>query len=155
MPPVKLVIQTRPATWQALDGLHSTLPVATDRLRVRRTLPASSLVTMFPFTAPSLAMEGGVLWGRNLETNSLVLVNPWSQPNANVAVMATSGAGKSYAIKLDLLRTLPLGTHALVIDPDDEYAGLATALQGQVIRLGPGSPHRLNPLALARPPRGR
>jgi type IV secretory pathway VirB4 component len=68
--------------------------------------------------------------------------------------MATSGAGKSYAIKLDLLRTLPLGVQALVIDPDGEYAGLATALEGQVVRLGPGSAHRLNPLALPRPPRG-
>jgi type IV secretory pathway VirB4 component len=149
-----LMAQTRPAVWQAQDGLHSTLPAGHDGLRVRRNLPSSSVVTLFPFTAPRLEMDGGVLWGRNIDTNGLVLVTPWTQPNANVAVMATSGAGKSYAIKLDLLRTLPLGIHALVIDPDGEYAGLAAALQGQVVRLGPGSGHRLNPLALPRPPRG-
>jgi len=149
-----LMAQIRPAVYQALAGLHSTLPAATDRLRVRRTLPASSLVTLFPFTAPRLEMEGGVLWGRNTDTNGLVIVNLWNLANANVAVMATSGAGKSYAIKLDLLRTLPLGVHILVIDPDDEYVGLATALRGQVVRLGPGSPHRLNPLALPATPRG-
>jgi hypothetical protein len=71
-----LMTQTRPAVWQAQAGLHSTLPAAHDGLRVRRNLPSSSVVTLFPFTAPRLETEEGVLWGRNTDTNGLVLVTP-------------------------------------------------------------------------------
>ncbi len=145
--------QSRRATWQPLAGLRTTLPQATEALGGARLLDTRSLATLFPFSAGSLQMDGGVLLGRNTQNNALVIVNPFAPElhNANGCVLAMAGSGKSYHAKAELLRLLPLGVRIIVIDPEDEYVRLARAVNGQVIRLAAGARDRLNPLDLLPP----
>ena len=152
-----LLLDAVPATWRALQGWITGLPVGVDLLQMGRTLDTAALAAGFPFTAPDLpardpatpgAAPGGVLYGVNAATGGLVLWDRWACDNHNTLILAASGAGKSYLAKLDLLRNLHTGVTAQVIDPEDEYGRLADAVGGTVIRLGsPGV--RINPLDLA------
>jgi len=144
---------TRRATWGGLAGLRGALPLGDDALysrRTARTLDTSTLATLFPFSGATLEMEGGVLLGTNVETHAHVVLDAFSRTllNYNQAVVATSGAGKSDTVKLMLLRSLPREGQTLIVDPTGEYAPIASALGGQVIRLCAGSPQRINPLDL-------
>ncbi len=136
-----LQLSCRPATLEHDLGLTSCLPEARDRLLRYRTFDTSSLATAFPFTSSSLSMPEGLLYGVTPHNGSLVLLDPFSSEleNANQVVFAKSGAGKSYACKLQVLRALLRGVEAVVIDPEDEYRALAQAVGGQVARLAPGS----------------
>jgi hypothetical protein len=136
-----LQLSCRPATLEHDLGLTSCLPEARDRLLRYRTFDTSSLATAFPFTSSSLSMPEGLLYGVTPHNGSLVLLDPFSSEleNANQVVFAKSGAGKSYACKLQILRALLRGVEAVVIDPEDEYRALAQAVGGQVARLAPGS----------------
>src|SRR5207302_6357329 len=113
-------------------------------------LATSSLVTTFPFTAGSISMERGVLYGVASRSQSPVIVDPFdaSLENANLAVFAMAGAGKSYFVKLMALRNLLAGVDFLVVDPENEYGGVCSAADGQFIRLASTSSHRLNPFDL-------
>ena len=152
-----LLLDVVPATWRALQGWITGLPVGVDLLQMGRTLDTAALAAGFPFTAPELpardpatpgAAPAGVLYGVNAATGGLVLWDRWACDNHNTLILAASGAGKSYLAKLDLLRNLHTGVTAQVIDPEDEYGRLADAVGGTVIRLGsPGV--RINPLDLA------
>ena len=145
-----LQLQSRPATLEHDLGLTSCLPEARDRLLRYRNFDTSSLSTTFPFTSSSLSMASGVLYGIVPGNGSLVILDPFAREleNANQVVFAKSGAGKSYACKLQALRSLLLGTEVVVIDPEDEYRPLCDAVGGQYIRLAPGSGHHLNPFEL-------
>ncbi|MEN8652384.1 ATP-binding protein [Streptomyces sp. 21So2-11] len=147
-----LLVNTAPATYRALPGWLATLPLGLDTLKVRRTFDTEALATCFPFASPDLpaevAMEaGGVLYGLNTSSGSLVLWDRFAQDNYNSVTLARSGAGKSYLTKLELLRLLFTGTEAMVIDPEDEYLTLAEAVGGSIIRLGDPTV-RLNPFDL-------
>lgn len=147
-----LLMTCAPATYRALPGWLATLPLGLDTLTVRRTLDTEALAACFPFASPDLpadaAMDpGGVLYGINTSSGSLVLWDRFAQDNYNSITLARSGAGKSYLTKLELLRLLFTGTQALVIDPEDEYVRLAEAVGGTVIRLGDPTV-RLNPFDL-------
>jgi len=148
-----LQLGSRPATLEHDLGLTSCLPQARDRLGRYRTFDTSSLATTFPFTSSSLSMPSGILYGVVPNTGSLVVLDPFAQAleNANQVVFAKSGAGKSYACKLQALRALLLGTEVYVVDPEDEYRPLCDAVGGQHIRLAPGSAQHINPFDL--PPR--
>ena len=102
---------------------------------------------MIPFTSSHLSMERGILYGINVHNNSLVVFDPFSRDleNANKVVFAKSGAGKSYACKVEALRALMLGVEYYVIDPEDEYRQVCEAVGGQYIRLSSTSPHHINP----------
>lgn len=144
---------TRRATWGGLAGLRGALPLGDDALYSRhtaRTLDTSTLATLFPFSGATLQMEGGVLLGTNVETHAHVVLDPFSPTllNYNQVVVATSGAGKSYTVKCLVTRTAPHEGQTLIIDPTGEYAPVARAVGGRVIRLCAGSPHRINPLDL-------
>ncbi|HZC05321.1 MAG TPA: hypothetical protein VE338_06745, partial [Ktedonobacterales bacterium] len=145
-----LQLQCRPATLEHDLGFTSCLPEARDRLGRWRTFDTSGLATAFPFTASGLSMREGILYGVQPDTGSLVILQPFAPEleNANQVVFAKSGAGKSYACKLQALRALLLGTRVCVVDPEDEYRRLAAAVGGQVIRLAPGSTQRINPFDL-------
>ncbi|MFD7013514.1 VirB4 family type IV secretion system protein [Streptomyces sp. NPDC059928] len=147
-----LLISTAPATYRALPGWLATLPFGLDTLKVRRTFDTEALAACIPFASPDLpasdAMSpGGVLYGVNTASSSLVLWDRFAQDNYNSVLLARSGAGKSYLTKLELLRLLFTGTEAMVIDPEDEYVRLAEAVGGTVIRLGDPAV-RLNPFDL-------
>ncbi|MDQ1437485.1 MAG: hypothetical protein QOK43_1114 [Acidimicrobiaceae bacterium] len=142
-----LMLQAVPTTWRALQGWLSTLPLGLDLVRMRRTVDTAALAASFPFASGEPSQVGGVLWGRNARTGGIVTWDRWSQRNANSVVLASSGAGKSYLVKLELLRSLYRGIAASVIDPEDEYGRLAAAAGGTTVRLGRKG-ERLNPFDL-------
>ena len=131
-------------------GLHACLPEARDPLGVAHHLDTTSLATTFPFTAGALAMERGALYGIATGSHAPLIVDPFDESfeNSNLAIFATSGAGKSYFTKLVLLRLLLQGVGALIVDPEDEYRALCAAVGGQYIRLASTSAQRLNPFDL-------
>jgi type IV secretory pathway VirB4 component len=129
------------------------LPSGRDDLLAYRNLDTSSLATTFPFASSSLSMERGVLYGVATRSQSPIIVDPFdaSLENANLAVFAMAGAGKSYFVKLMALRNLLAGVDFLVVDPENEYGGVCRAADGQFIRLASTSAHRLNPFDLPPP----
>jgi type IV secretory pathway VirB4 component len=144
------MLQAVPTTWRALQGWLSTLPLGLDLVRMRRTVDTAALAASFPFASGEPSQVGGVLWGRNARTGGIVLHDRWDTArvgNANSVVLASSGAGKSYLVKLELLRSLYRGVAASVIDPEDEYGRLSAAVGGATVRLG-RTGERLNPFDL-------
>ena len=161
-----LLMDLRPATFRALQGWVTTLPLGLDQLQTTRTMDTAALAAGFPFASADLALAGvtssssdsggagGVLYGRNATTAGLVLWDRFAQDNHNAVILARSGAGKSYLAKLEVLRSLYAGIEVAVVDPEDEYTRLAAAVGGTLIRLGePGV--RLNPFDLPRPTAGQ
>jgi conjugal transfer ATP-binding protein TraC len=145
-----MLAHSRVALLEQDSGFRSCLPQAQDALMVARNLDTSSVATMFPFSSSSLSMERGVLYGIALHNHSPVIVDPFDESleNANTVIFATSGAGKSYFTKLMALRNLLFDVDFLVIDPEDEYRALCSAVGGQSIRLASSSGQHLNPFDL-------
>jgi type IV secretory pathway VirB4 component len=148
-----VLLDTQPVTWRQLPGWASTLPLGTDGLRMRRVFDTDALAAMFPLASADLPAPlpgdrppaAGVLYGLNTDSAGVVWWDRWAQHNHNSVVLARSGAGKSYLVKLELLRSLYDGVAVAVIDPEDEYTRLAEAVGGRTIQLGaPGV--RVNPL---------
>ena len=145
-----MLAHSRVAILEQERAFRACLPMARDELLSYRNLDTSSLATTFPFTSSSLSMERGVLYGVASRSQSPVIVDPFdaSLENANLAVFAMAGAGKSYFVKLMALRNLLAGVDFLVVDPENEYGGVCRAADGQFIRLASTSSHRLNPFDL-------
>jgi type IV secretory pathway VirB4 component len=143
----KLVV-TKRALLQTEDGFNSTLPLGLDSLDVANNMNTGPLSTTFPFVSSDLTGNDGILYGINRHNNSLILFDRFKMENANSVVFAKSGAGKSYAIKLEILRSLMLGTEVLVIDPENEYKHLAEAVGGTYINISLNSESRINPFDL-------
>ncbi|RBQ12136.1 conjugal transfer protein TraC [Spongiactinospora rosea] len=145
-----LLLDARPAAFRQLQGWVSALPLGMDNLNTARTFDTPALASAFPFTSPDLTTPLGptaVLYGSNATGSSLVAWDRFAQPNHNSAIIACSGAGKSYLAKLEALRSLYRGVEVAVIDPEDEYARLCSAVGGAYLHLGaPGV--RLNPFDL-------
>ncbi|MFF4989697.1 VirB4 family type IV secretion system protein [Streptosporangium saharense] len=145
-----LLLEARQVTFRQLQGWVSSLPFAYDNLTMRRTFDTPALAAAFPFTSPDLTTELGptaVLYGANLSSSSLVAWDRFAQDNHNSVILARSGAGKSYLAKLETLRSLYAGIEVAVVDPEDEYARLSSAVGGAYIHLG-ASRVRLNPFDL-------
>lgn len=139
------LIYAKPATIQMEQGFNSTLPMGTDQLQIRRNMDTGAISTSFPFTTANLSRDEGILYGINRQNNSLVLFDRFSLENANMVVFAKSGAGKSFAIKLECLRSLMMGTEVIVIDPENEYRTLCDAVGGSFLHLSLASDTRINP----------
>ena len=142
------LIYTKQSVFQAEQGFVSTLPLANDELFITNNLNTSPLSTSFPFVSYELSSNEGILYGINRHNNSLVLFDRFSLENANTVVFGKSGSGKSYAIKLEILRSLMLGSDVLVIDPENEYKYLASAVGGSFLDISLASPYRINPFDL-------
>jgi type IV secretory pathway VirB4 component len=150
-----LLLAVQPATFRTLQGWITSLPLASDQLRMRRAFDTAALAASFPFASPDLAARdpaataapGGVLYGLNTASAGVVCWDRWAQDNHNSVIIGRSGGGKSYLAKLDILRSLYQGVHVAVIDPEDEYARLSAATGGACIRLGADGA-RLNPFDL-------
>ena len=145
------MVYSRRAFWQAEQGFNSTLPQATDQLAVGFNMQSSPCASSFPFVSSELTSDSGVLYGINRHNNSLVLFDRFSLQNANSVVFATSGAGKSYAIKLEILRSMMTGTDILVIDPEREYQYLSDAVGGTYVNISLNSESKINPFDLPKP----
>ena len=149
----KLVL-TKPAMFQMEHAWTSTLPLCLDEVEINRNMNTSPLATSFPFVSSDLNDGQGILYGVNRHNNGLVIFDRFQLPNANANIFATSGAGKSFTAKLEILRSLMMGTEVLVIDPENEYTNLCQAVGGSFIPLSTQSPHRINPFDLPKAIRG-
>src|SRR3989344_2749319 len=145
----KLVVGKK-AVLQMAQGFNSTLPIAHDQIGLLNNMNTEPLSTIFPFVSLELTSSDGILYGINRHNNSLILFDRFSLPNANSVVFATSGAGKSYAIKLEILRSMMLGTDVIVIDPENEYKHLAESTGGSFLNVSLNSDSRINPFDLPR-----
>ncbi len=142
------LVYSKPATVQMEQGLNSTLPQMTDQLMVRRNMNTGALSTSYPFTSADLTQENGILYGINMHNSGLVLFDRFTLENANMVVFAKSGAGKSFAVKLEALRSMMMGTEIVIIDPENEYERLCDAVGGTYIRMSLNSTTRINPFDL-------
>ena len=142
------MVFSKVATSQQEQGMNSTMPQATDQLLIRRNMNTGALSTTFPFTSADLTQEKGILYGINLHNSGLIIFDRFSLENANMVVFAKSGAGKSYTVKLEALRSMMVGTEIIIIDPENEYQKLSEAVGGAYIRLSLNSDVRINPFDL-------
>ena len=144
------LVYSRRVFYQAEQGFNSTLPIAADDLQILTNMNTSPAASSFPFVSSDLTSDHGVLFGINRHNNSLILFDRFSLQNANSVVFATSGAGKSYTIKLEVLRSLMFGTEVIIIDPEREYKHLCDAVGGTYIDVSLNSESQINPFDLPR-----
>jgi type IV secretory pathway VirB4 component len=145
------LISSRKVLFQGEQGFNSTLPLCNDELMIAFNMNSSPIAASFPFISAELTSDDGILYGINRHNNSLILFDRFSLQNANMVVFATSGAGKSYAIKLEILRSLMMGVDVIIIDPEMEYKHLSDAVGGTYINISLSSESKINPFDLPRP----
>lgn len=142
------LVYIKPAIFQQEQGLMTVFPFGTDKLTTYSKLNTSPLSSIFPFISFDLTSDRGILYGINRHNSSLVLFDRFSLENYNSVVFAKSGSGKSFAMKLEILRTLMFDTEVIVIDPEREYEQLATAIGGKYFNISLSSEHHINPFDL-------
>lgn len=142
------LVYIKPALFQQEEGFKSVLPIASDQLNVNTKLNSSPLSSLFPFISFDLTSDKGILYGINRHNSSLVLFDRFSLENYNSVIFAKAGSGKSYATKLEILRTLMFDTEVIVIDPEREYEYMAEAVGGRYFNISLTSEHHINPFEL-------
>ena len=142
------LVFSKVASSQQEQGLNSTVPQLMDQLQIRRNMNTGAISTSFPFTSADLTHEKGILYGINMHNNGLVIFDRFSLENANMVVFAKSGAGKSFTVKLEAIRSMMTGSEVIIIDPENEYQKLSNAVGGSYIRLSLSSDVRINPFDL-------
>lgn len=142
------LVYSKPSTSQQEQGLNSTVPQFTDQLQIRRNMSTGALSTSFPFTSADLTQDNGILYGINMHNSGLVIFDRFTLENGNSTVFAKSGAGKSFAVKLEALRSMMFGTEIFIIDPENEYQRMCDAVGGAYVRLSLNSNTRINPFDL-------
>lgn len=144
------LVFSKVASAQQEQGLKATAPQFVDELQIRHNMNTGAISTTFPFTSADLSQDAGVLYGINMHNNGLVIFDRFTLENANMAVFAKSGAGKSFFVKLEALRSMMVGTEIIIIDPENEYQKLCDAVGGSYVRLSLSSSTRINPFDLPR-----
>lgn len=142
------MVFSKVANSQQEQGLNSTMPQCMDQLQIRRNMNTGAISTSFPFTSADLTQDKGILYGINMHNTGLVIFDRFSLENANMVVFAKSGAGKSFAVKLEALRSMMVGSEIIIIDPENEYQKLCDAVGGSYVRLSLNSNVRINPFDL-------
>ncbi len=145
------LVYVKPALFQQEQAFKTVLPLGTDQLEVHSKLNSSPLSSLFPFISFDLTSDKGILYGINRHNSSLVLFDRFSLENYNSITFAKSGSGKSYATKLEILRTLMFDTSVMVIDPENEYEYMAEAVGGRYFKISLNSEHHINPFDLPIP----
>lgn len=145
------MIYIKPSLFQEEDGFKTVVPLGTDKLGVTQKLNSEPISSMFPFVSFDLTSDSGILYGVNRHNSSLVIFDRFSLENYNSIIFAKSGAGKSYATKLEIIRTLMFDTEVIVIDPEKEYEYLAEAVGGRYFNISLSSDHHINPFDLPVP----
>lgn len=144
-----LMIVTKKAILQMEEGFKTTLPMGQDRLMITRNMDTTSLATTFPFTTSELTANEGILYGINEGNESLVVFDRFTLENANTVVFGKSGSGKSYMVKLEVIRSMMFGSEVIIIDPENEYEALTNTLGGEYIRFEFRGKTKINPFDLA------
>ncbi|MEK7151476.1 MAG: DUF87 domain-containing protein [Patescibacteria group bacterium] len=142
---------SKQATFRMKEGFFSTMPLSDDQLKVHTSLNTEPISSIFPFVSYDLTTNKGILYGINTHNNSLVLFDRFNLENANMVIFGKSGGGKSYTIKLEILRSLMFGTQVFVIDPENEYKFLSDTVGGTSVKISIASPHHINPFDLPKP----
>ena len=142
-------VVAKPTTLQQGQGFLSTQPLGLDKLYITRNMDTTSLATTFPFVTSELTMDKGIMYGINMHNKSLVIFDRFQLENANTVVFAKSGAGKSYFVKLEAVRSLMLGTEIIIIDPEREYEDLSKAVNGSYISFSQDKGNKMNPFELS------
>lgn len=142
------LVYVKPAVFKSEQGFNSSLPLANDELDTGTSMNSAPLSTTFPFVSSTLSSNNGILYGINRHNNSLVIFDRFEMENANMVVFAKSGAGKSYAVKLEVLRSMMLGTDIVIIDPENEYRHLCDTVGGTFIKISLSSDNHINPFDL-------
>ena len=145
------LMYVKPALYQQKEGFHSCLPYGLDLLQVHNSMNTEPLSSVFPFVSFDLSSSEGIMYGVNRHNNSLILFDRFSLENANSTIFATSGSGKSYAVKLEILRYLMWGIDVIVLDPENEYKTLAETAGGSFFDISLGSRNHINPFDLPQP----
>lgn len=148
------MILTKNANFQQDVGFVSTMPTGRDALEINSNLNSGPASTLFPFVSADLTSNKGILYGINRHNNSLILFDRFSLENANMVIFAKSGSGKSYTAKLEVLRSIMMGTDVIIIDPENEYKYLAETIGGAFLRISLNSTNRINPFDLPKPIEG-
>ena len=144
-----IMMISKTATLQMEDGFKSSIPMGQDKLFITRNMDTTSLASTFPFTSATLAQEKGVMYGINEQNGSLIIFDRYSLENANEVVLGKSGSGKSYLIKLEVLRQFMFGTEVIIIDPEGEYGQIAKTMGGEEVSFTPSNPIKINPFDLS------
>lgn len=142
------MVMIRSGDFQTERAFESTLPQATDMLDIVQNMNTSPLSSTFPFVSSDLTSNEGIMYGLNRHNNSLIIFDRFKMENANQVVFAKSGAGKSYAVKLEALRSLMMGTDVIILDPENEYETLTKTVGGTYINISLNSEQRINPFDL-------
>jgi type IV secretory pathway VirB4 component len=148
------LIYAKPAIFQQIDGFTSCLPLGQDKLMITTPMNSGPVSSFFPFVSTELTSETGILYGINQHNNSLVIFDRFSLENGNMVIFAKSGSGKSYASKLEILRSLMIGTNVIVIDPEDEYKNLCDSVGGTYFKISLTSDQHINPFDIPQVPKG-
>jgi len=148
------LVYIKPALFRQIEGFTAMLPLNRDALEIHTPLNSGPASSLFPFVSPDLSSEKGTMYGVNLHNNSLVIFDRFSLENANQVVFAKSGAGKSYATKLQVVRSMMVGTDVIVIDPENEYQNLANAIGGSYFKISLTSDNHINPFDIPIIPEG-
>jgi len=144
-----LLIVSKMAALDLKNGFVSSSPFGLDALNITRNMDTTSLATTFPFTTAELSEDTGILYGMNPQNDSFIIFDRFSLENSNLTVFATSGAGKSFFVKLEALRSIMLGTEIIVVDPENEYQALCEAVGGEYISFSFSSQSKINPFDLS------
>lgn len=144
-----LMIVSKHAMLDMSEGFMATAPFGIDRLNITRNMDTTSVATTFPLTSTELSSDRGVLFGINSQNESFIIFDRFSLQNANMTIFATSGAGKSYFVKLEAIRSLMVGIETIVIDPESEYKTIAEAVGGEYISFSYNSTAKINPFDLS------
>jgi len=145
------LIYIKPALYQQRDGFHASSPSGLDKLQVHTPMNTEPLSSIFPFVSFDLSSNEGILYGVNRHNNSLILFDRFSLENANEVIFGKAGSGKSYTIKLEILRYLMCGTDCIILDPENEYRFLSDAVGGSFFNISLASPNHINPFDLPTP----
>jgi len=144
-----LLVLTKAATLRMEEGFQTCLPMGQDKIFITRNMDTTSLASTFPFSSATLTQNKGILYGINQQNASLIVFDRFSMENANETIFGKSGAGKSYLVKLEILRTYMFGAEVIVIDPENEYQQVAQTLDGQYVLFSASSPIKINPFDLS------
>ncbi|MDP3052727.1 MAG: ATP-binding protein [bacterium] len=139
------LVYIKPALFQQPEAFSSVLPLGADKIAIRTPLNSGPASSIFPFISADLTSDEGILYGVNLSNNSLVIFDRFSLENANFTVFAKAGAGKSYFAKLEVLRSMMMGTDVIIIDPENEYQNLADTIGGSYFKISLTSASHINP----------
>lgn len=142
------LIYIKPALYQQKEGFNSSLPYGLDQIQVHTPMNTNPLSSTFPFVSSDLSSNEGILYGINKHNNSLILFDRFSLENSNFVIFAKSGSGKSYMVKVEILRQLMQGVNTIILDPENEYRVLAEAIGGSFLNISLASPSHINPFDL-------